>query len=127
MRPMIESMEPRAGCWPPPPLVAVTMPGTAGQITGVVLTIRVPLDPASAQDVRAYSISKKAKGEDSSFGVIDPSTDGTTRRVRFGSATYDAAAQSVTLTPTDPFDLGRKFRRPRIEGGGPTPVPGNAP
>jgi hypothetical protein len=118
---MIEWMEPRR-LMAASPVMAVTMTGTAGQITGVVLTFGVPLDPASAQDVRAYSISKKTKGKDSSFVGIDTGTDGTTRRVRFSSAVYDSAAQTVTLTPTEPFDLARKFRRLRVDGGGATPV-----
>ena len=100
------------------PVVAINMTGTAGQITGVILTFAVPLDPTTAQNVKAYSISKKTKGEDSNVGVIDTSSDGDTRRVRFSSATYDATAGTVTLTPTDPFDLGRKFRRLFIDGRG---------
>jgi hypothetical protein len=100
------------------PVTAVTINGTAGQINGVVLTFNVPLDPASAQNVKAYSISKKTKGDDSSFGVIDTSSPGSTRRVRFQSAVYDAATQTVTLTPVDAFDLGRRFKRVRISGSG---------
>jgi hypothetical protein len=100
----------------------VTMTGTAGQVLGVILTFRVPLDPVSAQNVDAYSISKKTKGEDSSFGVIDTSTPGKTRRVRFSSAFYDPAAQTVTLTPTEPFDVARKFKRLRVSGNGPNAV-----
>jgi hypothetical protein len=104
------------------PVTAVTINGTAGQINGVVLTFNVPLDPTTAQNVKAYSISKKHKGEDSSFGVIDTSTPGGTRRVRFKSAVYDAATQTVTLTPTDAFDLGRRFKRVRISGSGPNAI-----
>jgi hypothetical protein len=103
-------------------VTGVTLTGTAGQITGIVLTFATPLDAASAQNVNAYSISKKTKGEDSSFGVIDTSTPGQRRRVHFQSAVYDAATQTVTLTPTDPFDLGRRFRRLRVTGDGPNPV-----
>ena len=116
---MIESLESRRLL---AAVVAVTMSGTAGQITGVVLTFAEPLDPASAQNVNAYSISKRTKGEDSSFGPIDTSEDGKTRRVRFSSAAYDPAAQTVTLAPTEPFDLGRKFRRLRVSGNGPNAV-----
>jgi hypothetical protein len=118
---MIEAMESRrllaAG-----PVVAVAMTGTSGQITGVILTFAVPLDPASAQNVKSYSISRKTKGEDSNIGVIDTSSSGKTHRVRFESAVYDPASQTVTLTPTEGFDLGRKFRRLRIAGAGPNVV-----
>ena len=104
------------------PIVSVGINGTAGQITGVVLTFNVPLDPASAQNVEAYSISKRTSGESSSFGGIDTSSGGTTRRVKFQSAVYDPAAQSVTLTPADSFDLGRRFRLLRVLGEGPNAV-----
>jgi hypothetical protein len=117
---MIESMESRRLLTAP--LAAVSLAGTATQITGVVLTFNTPLDAASAQNVDAYSISKRTKGEESSFGGIDTSSGGTTRRVSFSSAVYDANAGTVTLTPTDPFDLGRKFRRLRITGVGPNAV-----
>lgn len=118
---MIEAMESRR-LFAAPALVAVTMSGTAGQVTGVALTFAVPLDAASAQNVDAYSISKKTKGEDSSFGPFDTSSPGSTRRVRFASATYDPATQTVTLTPTEPFDLARKFKRLRVTGVGPNAV-----
>src|SRR4051794_5520158 len=113
---MIETMEPRRLL--SAPVVAINMTGTAGQITGVILTFAVPLDPTTAQNVKSYSISKKTKGEDSNVGVIDTSSSGDTRRVHFSSATYDATANTVTLTPSDPFDLGRKFRRLFIDGRG---------
>jgi hypothetical protein len=100
------------------PVTAVTINGTAGQVTGIVLTFAVPLDAASAQNVRAYSVSKRTAGTDSSFGPIDTSSDGTTRRVHFQSAVYDAAAQTVTLTPTAPFDMGHRFRRLLVQGNG---------
>jgi hypothetical protein len=109
---MIEAMEPRRLM--AFPVVAVGMNGTAGQITGVVLTFNVDLDPTSAQNPRAYSVSKRVAGDSDS----PTNTDGTTRRVRFVSAAYDPAGRTVTLTPGEPFDLGRKFRRLRIEGSG---------
>src|SRR5687767_15615932 len=101
------------------PVTVVGIAGTSGEITSVVLTFAVPLDAASAQNVEAYSISKKTKGKDSSFGGIDTSTSGSTRRVRFQSAVYDATAATVTLTPTEPFDLARRFKRLRVSGNGP--------
>ena len=115
------------------PVVGVNILGTASQITGVVLTFNVDLDAASAQNVNAYSISKRVSGEESSFGGIDTSSGGKTRRVRFQSATYDPAARSVTLTTADPFDLGRRFRLMRVRGQGElavkdatgTPIDGN--
>ena len=119
--PMIEPMEPRR-LLAAPPVVAVTMTGTAGQVTGVVLTFGVPLDPVSAQVVDAYSVSKKTQGDDSSVGPVDTGSGGVTRRVRFASAVYEPGARTVTLTPTEPFDLGRRFRRLRVSGGGPNAV-----
>ena len=125
MRPMIEAIEPRL-LLAATPVTAVTLAGTAGQITSVVLTFAVPLDPVSAQNVNAYSISKHVSGDDSSIGPIDTGSGGSTRRVRFASAAYDPAAGTVTLTPTEPFDLARKFRRMRVSGNGPNTVKGAA-
>jgi len=118
---MIEDLESRQ-MLAATPVTRVTITGTAGQITGVVLTFAVPLDATSAQNVKAYSISKKTKGEDSSFGVIDTSTPGNTRRVAIQSAVYDPATQAVTLTAAEPFDLGRRFRRLRVSGEGPNAI-----
>ena len=53
---------------------------------------------------------------------VDTSTGGGTRRVELESAVYDPAAQSVTLTPTEPFDLARRFKRLRVSGVGPNTV-----
>jgi hypothetical protein len=118
---MIDHLEPRR-LLAATPVTAVTINGTAGQINGVVLTFNVPLDPTTAQNVKAYSISKKTKGDDSSFGVIDTSSPGSTRRVRFKSAVYDPDTQTVTLTPDGAFDLGRRFKRVRISGNGPNTI-----
>src|SRR4051794_30861168 len=119
---MIEAMESRLLMAAATAVTEVNMTGSAGQVLGVVLTFAVPLDPASAQNVDAYSISKKTKGEKSNFGIIDTSTPGSTRRVRFSSAVYDPAAGTVTLTPTEPFDVARKFKRLRVSGNGPNAV-----
>ena len=104
------------------PVVAVGINGTAGQISGVVLTFGVDLDAASAQNVQAYAISKKTSGGGSSFGGIETGSGGGTRRVAFQSAAYDPATRAVTLTPAEPFDLGRRFKRVRISGEGPNAV-----
>lgn len=114
---MVENLEPRR-LFAATPVVAVSIDGTAGQIAAVVLTFNTPLDPASAQNVKAYSISRKTKGDNSSFGLIDTSSPGDTRRVRIESAVYDPATQTVTLRPSEPFDLGRRFRRLRVSGAG---------
>ena len=119
--PMVEPLEMRR-LLAASPVVAVGINGTAGQISGVVLTFGVDLDAASAQNVGAYSISKKTRGDDSSFGGIDTSSGGGTRRVPFESAKYDPGARSVTLTPQEPFDLGRRFKRLRVSGQGPNAV-----
>ena len=105
------------------PVVALGINGTAGPISGSGVTFAVPLDAASAQNVNAYSISKRVSGDGGGFGGIDTGGGGgSTRRVAFQSAVYDAAAQSVTLTPTEPFDLGRRFKRVRVSGEGPNAI-----
>ena len=118
-----ESMEPRrllAG-----PVVAVTMLGTEQEVTGIVLTFNVALDPASAQNPDAYFVGRNVvTGGDSNFwdpfNLNDPPSE--TRRVRVRSAAYDPAAQTVLLTPAKPFDLFDDFRRIRVGGRGRSPV-----
>ena len=111
---MIENLEARRLL----AVVAVTLSGTPGQLTGIALTFAVPLDPVSAQNVDAYSISKRASGDGGSVGPVDTGSGGSTRRVRFSSAVYDPASRTVTLTPAEPFDLGRRFRKLRVMGRG---------
>ena len=120
---VMESMEPRrllAG-----PVVAMTILGTEQEVTGVVLTFNVPLDPASAQNPDAYFLGRnRVQGGDDEFwdplNLNDPPT--VSQRVRLQSAVYDPAAQTVTLTPATPFDLFDKFRRVRVSGRGATAV-----
>jgi hypothetical protein len=115
---MIERMEVRRH-FAAQPVVAVAMTGTVDAVNGIILTFGMPLDPASAQNVEAYSISRRVKGKDSSFGGIDlGSSGGGARRVSFTSAVYDPAAQAVTLTPSVPFNLPKRFRRLRVGGTG---------
>jgi hypothetical protein len=116
---MIEAMESRrllAG----PTVVGMTFVGTETEITGIVLTFNGALDPASAQDRKAYFVGRtRQKGEDplfDFFGLLKPEEERVT--VRLQSAAYDAAAQTVTLTPAVPFNLAEKFRRIKVRGRG---------
>ena len=113
---MVETLESRQ-LLAASPITAITINGTAGQVTAVVLTFAVPLEAASAQDVKAYAITKQTRGTDSSFGPFDTSSSGDTRRVHIESAAYDPSTQSVTLT-TERFDLGHRFRRLLVQGNG---------
>jgi len=106
------------------PVVAITVQGTEQEVTGIVLTFNVPLDAASAQNPAAYFVGRdKVEGSDKFWDPLDLSDPPkVSERVRLQSATYDAAAQTVTLTPASTFDLFGKFRRVRISGRGEAPV-----
>jgi hypothetical protein len=115
---MIERMEPRR-LFAAPAVVGVSFTGTADAVTSVTLTFGVPLDAASAQNVKAYSVTRKIPGKSSSFGLIPTGgTDSNTRRVGFVSAAYNPATQTVILTPAAAFNMYRKFRRINIDGTG---------
>jgi len=119
MAPMVEAMEPRR-LMSGPSVVAARFLGTETEITGIVLTFNGPLDPASAQDPKAYFVGRTKPGPNDSFfdpfGLYDPPDEIVKARVQ--SAAYDAAAQTVTLTPAAPFNLFEKFRRIKVRGKG---------
>ena len=105
------------------PVVAITVQGTEQEVTGIVLTFNVLLDPASAQNPDAYFVGRDAEGSDKFWDPFDLSEPPkSTERVRLQSAAYDAAAQTVTLRPASTFDLFAKFRRVRVSGRGEAPV-----
>ena len=102
------------------PVVGMTMTGTEQEVTGIVLKFATPLDPVTAQNPKAYFVRRDRKtggGTIFDFFGID-TTQTVTRRVTLQSAVYDAAAQTVTLTPATPFDLVKRFRRVRVAGRG---------
>jgi hypothetical protein len=123
MSAMVERMEPRrllAG----PAVVAMHLTGTEQEVTGVVLTFSDRLDPASAQNTRAYFLGRlKPGGEDlfwDPLNLSDPPKQ--TVRIRIQSALYDDDARTVTLRPAATFNLFDRFRRVRISGKGDTAV-----
>jgi len=116
---MVESMEARR-LMSGPSVVAMRFIGTETEVTGIALTFNGPLEPASAQDPKAYFVgrTKQEKNEDffDPFGLNE--TEEVTVKVHLQSATYDAATQTVTLTPAAPFNLFKKFRRIKVRGNG---------
>src|SRR5688500_818632 len=117
-----EPLEPRqllAG----PAVVALTITGTEQEVTGVVLTFSDPLDPATAQNRDAYFLGRDKVAADHGWdplGLGDRPRE--TDRIQVGSATYDDANRTVTLTPAAPFNLFERLRRVRISGRGETAV-----
>jgi hypothetical protein len=101
-------------------VVGLTVLGTEQEVTGVVLAFNVPLDPATAQNADAYFLGRDVvQGGDAFWDPLnlnDPPSE--TKRIRLQSAAYDPSAQTVTLTPTTPFDLFGKLRRIRVSGRG---------
>jgi hypothetical protein len=117
-----EPMEPRrllAG-----PVVALTVLGPEQEVTGIVLTFNVALDPTSAQNPDAYFVGRdRVEGSDKFWDPLDLSDPPkVSKRVQLQSAAYDPAAQTVTLTPATTFDISDKFRRVRVSGRGAAPV-----
>lgn len=95
------------------PLVAQAFFGPAEQVTAVVLTFNVPLDPATAANTAAYRIVTVTKERnDGVFG--DGSTDLDTNRIDLASASYDPATNAVTLTPENPFEVRKSFKSIRV-------------
>lgn len=123
MTAMVELMEPRR-MLATTPVVAVAMTGSEQKITGIVLTFNIDLDPATAQDPRAYFIGRNRTSGGDAFwdplGLNDPKTS--TSRIKLQSAVYEPASRTVTLTPATPFDVFDRFRRIRVSGRGPTAV-----
>jgi hypothetical protein len=128
--PKIENLETRALMSRVPiPLVAQAFVGTQEAITSVVLTFNVPLDPTTAQNPGAYRLVRKF-GPDSApdtggfGGVFVPDEgNGSAKRLKLSSATYDPAANTVTLVPErGSFELKRDFTVLQVDGKGPNTV-----
>ena len=93
------------------PVVAQQVVGTPEGITAVVLHFSVPLDPTTAQNPLAYGLVKKFRSDskDGFGGFGEEDADSESERVRVQSATYDAAANTVTLVPQNVFTLRQSF------------------
>jgi hypothetical protein len=99
------------------PLVAQAFHGPAEDVTAVVLTFDVPLDPVTAANTAAYRIvTVKKERDDGIFG--DGSIQTETDRIDLASASYDPVANAVTLTPERPFAVRRNFKSIRVIGTG---------
>ena len=112
-----------------PQLVGAQLFGSNRDVTRVVLTFNESLDPATAQDVRAFQVLKKIHREDDdddSGGFFEvpfvPDEEGGTStdivRIKFDLAVYDDATKTVTLTPANPFRADKRFRQLRVAGKG---------
>lgn len=108
----------------PVPVIAQEFVGTVEQITSVVLTFDRALDPASAQNPAAFRMIEKFRKDDSDGGFFDGEDDSDvdSDRIRIESAAYDPAANTVTLTPRNAFDLSRHFTVIVVRGRGPNAV-----
>ena len=117
-----EPLEPRR-LFAGPAVVALRVTGTEQEVTGVVLTFSDSLDPGTAQNPDAYFIGRDKIAADHGWdplGLGDRPRE--TDRIKVGSATYDEANRTVTLTPATPFNLFERLRRVRVSGRGDTAV-----
>lgn len=114
-----------------PRVVREQLIGPNKAVTQIVLTFSESLDPATAQDVRAYAVSRtrhiENDDDDEGGGFFDSpiggggdggGTDTVFRRLRFESAVYDDAAKTVTITTNNAFNAEKRFRRLRVNGTG---------
>jgi hypothetical protein len=108
------------------PVVAQHFIGTQEAVSAVVLTFDVPLDPTAAQNVSAYKLVRKSKSSgdiEFGFGGIGQGEDKTDiSRIPIDTATYDPAANTVTLTPRHAFELRKNFTVVQIFGRGKNPL-----
>jgi hypothetical protein len=99
------------------PLVAQAFVGPAEQVTSVVLTFAMPLDPTTAANTAAYRIVTVTKEKNDGF-FGDGSTDTDTDRIDLISASYDPLTNAVTLIPEKPFEVRKSFKSIRVIAGG---------
>ena len=99
------------------PLVAQAFFGPAEDVTAVVLTFSVPLDPVTAANTAAYRIvTVKKERDDGVFG--DGTTDIETNRIDLATAAYDPVTNAVTLTAERPFAVRKSFKSIRVIASG---------
>ena len=79
--------------------------GTPEGITGVVLTFNIALDPVTASITDTYQVIRKFKTDDDGFFGFGGGDGTDTDRIGLSAATYDAMANTVTLTPKSPLSL----------------------
>jgi hypothetical protein len=83
-----------------PTITGLQLQTSGGAITGIILSFDRALDPARAANVANYGGQLRSTGHDGVFGTLD---DGL---VTIASAAYNAANNSVTLTPAGPMRAG---------------------
>jgi hypothetical protein len=103
-RPGVEGLERReapAAIAPAPQVVAVQRLGIHQQRTRIVLTFNQPMAAASTQRAGNYLLQERDGG-----GRFD----GNPKLIRIVAATYDPAAQTVTLSTRQRLNLHREYR-----------------
>ena len=133
---MIESLESRVCLSVGPIITSINVVGSPKAVTSVVIGFNEPLNPATAQNVSAYSLGKPpvvhtSSGTDipwgSIFGFRYPMQHEAAGhrpklvrngKIQMASAVYDATANTVTLTPLAPFKAQHYFRYFRVKGTG---------
>jgi hypothetical protein len=97
----------------PPTLVNEQLIGNDPRnVEGVVLTFSEPLDEASAEELRHFRVGVRTDRRQN----YDDDRSSNEGLIRFETAVYDPAANSVTLTAVTPFNITRRFRNIRVLG-----------
>jgi hypothetical protein len=102
----------------PPVVTDFRFLGTSQNTTGFVITFNTALAPATATNLVAYELARKVTtpASDGFFGVGGHDAETDVKHITLASATYDDATHSVTLTPAQPLEIAKTFRRLRIQG-----------
>jgi hypothetical protein len=85
-----------------PVVTRVALPARGKKITGAVLTFDSDLDRVQAERLTSYEL--RAPGKDVQFGTRDDKV------LALRSATYDASARTVTLTPAKQLKTNKPFQ-----------------
>jgi hypothetical protein len=112
------------------PVIAQQFIGDIKHVTALVLYFdpATPLDPASASSTDSYRLVKKSKSKDDPdasdvFFGDDGSSSTHVRRIKLESATYDPAANTVTIKPVaESFEIGRDYTVTVVDGTGANPL-----
>ena len=109
-------------------VTGIQLIGPVRAVTGIMLTFNQSLDPATAQDVKAYAFGRPVpKSKDSGgglggflpFAVSRHKTRGVKNgHVQIASAIYDDAAHTVTLNTLFPFKAMTFLKFLRVSGQG---------
>jgi hypothetical protein len=127
-RVVIECLESRQMLSSAPAFTGIHLVGSVHDVVGVVLSFNESLDPTAAQDVNTFQFGRvppQSSSSGVSLGDILPFLGRPKLqavklgKIQWGSARYDDASHTVTLTPIKAINAQKFFRVLRIKASGP--------